>query len=84
MPQQPMQSFSEPKKSRLWLVIVIIVALVVVAAVLYTLRNQIPFVQQYVSEVPSDDVVAIEQDLQAVNLDDLGSELLDIDKELAE
>ncbi len=86
MPQQPMQSFAKPKKSRLWLVIFIIVALVVVAGVLYTLRSQIPFIQQYVSDSvsPGDDVAAIEQDLQAVNLSGLGSELSDIDKELTQ
>ena len=85
MSQQPMQSFPATKKSRPWLVVVIIVALIVVAAVLYVWRNQIPFVQQYVGEVSgSDEVAAIEQDLQATNHNDLDSELSDIDKELAQ
>lgn len=74
----------DQKKSRLWLAIGIIIGLVVVAGALYVLRKQIPFIQQYSLETPSDNVAAIEKDLQATSFTDLGSELSDIDKELVQ
>ena len=84
MPPSTMQSLPQPKKSRVFFAVIIIVALVVVAGVLYALRNQLSFIPQYGLELSNDDVAAIEQDLKATNLDDLGAELSDIEKELTQ
>lgn len=76
------------KKSKTWLVIVIIIALAVLAYLAYSFRStlipsgSVPTVGQLESQGASDDVSAIEKDITNTNLTGLDSEVLDIEKEL--
>lgn len=67
------------KKTWFWIVIAILVV-AVLAAVYYFWSSGTPSTGPTVEDTTS----AIEQDLRATNLDDLGAELGDIDKELAQ
>lgn len=71
-----------------WFAILIIIVLAVVAYFAYSYRNVlIPFgadsiINQLETQGTSDEVGAIESDLNATSLDGLDSELLDIESEL--
>ena len=76
------------KKSRTWLVIVIIVVLAVLAWFAYSYRTiLIPSgtesqINKLESQSTSDEIGDIEKDLNATSLDGLNNELSDIEKEL--
>lgn len=76
------------KKSKTWLVIVIIIALAVLAYLAYSFRNTLipsgteSTIGQLESQGASDEVSAIEQDLTGTTLQGLDSEVADIEKEL--
>lgn len=72
----------QENKKLVWWVVVIIIALVVIAFLVYYMRS---YPQGEVPQTAQpDSVSAIESDLQSLKLDDLTSELSDIDKELAQ
>jgi len=74
----------EDKKNLVWWVVAVIVILIAVAFLVYYMRSGTPSVPPTVSQPQADSASAIEADLKALDLSDLGSELSDIDKELAQ
>lgn len=84
--QFPNQPASPSQHLPLWVWIVAgVVALVLVAAAFYY-ATYTPALDVGMPIVPgrADDIVAIEKEVNELKLDDLGSELADIDKELAQ
>jgi len=74
----------QQKSKAVW-VVVIIIALVILAFLVYYFRNQLPVYSPAAetAQTPASDAVNdIEKDLGATNLDNLDQELSDIDKEL--
>lgn len=74
--------FREPgSKTWLWVVLVVVAVLVLLFA-WYYFQYGYTRAPAASSGAAPDDTSSIERDLQATNVDDLGTELKDIDKEL--
>jgi len=78
---QTMPPMMAQKKSRGWVVVVVIIA---VAGALYLYRDRLipQSAEPAASGVSNDEIALIESDLQSVDLGSLGSEVSDIEKEL--
>lgn len=77
----------EPQKNMwLWVVLIVVVVVVFVALLYYIYTPEEESAPSVVLPQPelSDDVTVIEEDLGSADFTDLGSELDDIDKELAQ
>lgn len=74
----------QENKKLVWWVVVIIIILVLAAFVVFYMQNpsaESPGANSQIA--PADSVSSIEADLKVTNVNNLGSELSDIDKELA-
>lgn len=77
-------SMASGKKGWMWPVIVLVVIVVLLAAYYVFYYGYTPASGGAAGEVSADDIAALEQNLQGITTEGLGSELGDIEKELAQ
>lgn len=81
------QQMESQSKTGLWLGLVVVAIIVILFAFYYYYSDKIApsgATTTISTEQSQDEVAALEQELQAENIDSLDSELSDIDKELAQ